>query len=111
MKIAILDTVPEIYWHSDQGITDATKFQEWLQPSMSDWEFSPFFVAENQFPKNIDSYDAFLITGSPCSVNDETKWMLRLESLVKTIIEQGKPLAGFCFGQGIFQALLIKSDF
>ena len=98
MKLAILDTVPEIYWHSDEGITDATKFQEWLEPFMPDWEFHPFYAAEDQFPNDKHAYDAYLITGSPCSVNDEASWMLRLESLITDIIDIGKPLAGFCFG-------------
>jgi GMP synthase (glutamine-hydrolysing) len=42
--------------------------------------------------------DAFVITGSACSVTDEAPWMLRAAGLVRDIVLAGTPLLGLCFG-------------
>ena len=98
MRIAILDTVPKEYWHHDLGITDGQKFVDFLAPEMPETTFDVFYTAENSFPPQPNSFDGFLITGSPCSVNDNTSWMQQLASQVKKIVAEDKPLAGFCFG-------------
>jgi GMP synthase-like glutamine amidotransferase len=98
MKIAILDTVPEPSRHHDEGITDAQKFIDFLAPEMPDSIFQSFFTADNEFPRVLSDFDGFLITGSPCSANDNTSWMQKLEQLVVQVSQMEKPLAGFCFG-------------
>jgi GMP synthase (glutamine-hydrolysing) len=50
--------------------------------------------------------DAFVITGSSSSVTERAPWMLRLEELVRAIVDGRRPLLGICFGhQMIAQAL------
>ncbi len=49
---------------------------------------------------------AFVITGSSSSVTERAPWMLRLETLVRSLVEARAPLFGICFGhQIVAQAL------
>lgn len=106
MKIAILDTVPEKFWHHDGGITDGEKFEEMLAPGMAQSDFRIFYCARQEFPSSLQEFDGYLITGSPCSVNDDSDWMQTLTQFVHQCDQRKKPLAGFCFGhQFIARAL------
>ncbi len=83
IRIAILDSVPEVYWADDLGITDAQKFIDLLQPFNADARFDVFFTSKDQFPGRLDDYDAILVTGSPCSVHDDHDWIARLIELIQ----------------------------
>ena len=83
MKLGLLDTVPRSYWSTDLGITESEKFVDFLTPLMPDATLDQFFVAENEWPAKIDDYDAYLITGSPCSVNEEHEWIEKLQQFVR----------------------------
>jgi len=98
VKIAILDSVPEVYWADDLGITDAQKFIDLLQPLNSSAQFDVYFTSKNQFPKHIEEYDAILVTGSPCSVHDRHDWIARLIELVRDAHERRLRIVGSCFG-------------
>jgi GMP synthase-like glutamine amidotransferase len=98
VNIAILDSVPEVYWADDLGITDAQKFIDLLQPLNAVARFDVYFTSKNQFPERIDDYDAILVTGSPCSVHDEHDWILRLIELVRDAHERRLRIVGSCFG-------------
>ena len=50
--------------------------------------------------------DAFVLTGSSSSVTERAPWMLRVESLVRSMVQAHTPVLGICFGhQLIAQAL------
>jgi len=98
LRIAILDAVPESYWADDRGITDSLKFRILLQPENPAARIDDFYVSKNHFPDRIDDYDAFLVTGSPCSVYDDHDWIPRLEALVREVASRGKRVIGSCFG-------------
>ena len=98
VNIAILDAVPEIYWDDDEGITDAQKFIDLLDPLNTDTSFDIYFVSKNQFPKSIDRYDGLLVTGSPASVHDDFDWIQRLADLIKQADEKNKRIVASCFG-------------
>ncbi|MDH3221450.1 MAG: type 1 glutamine amidotransferase [Gammaproteobacteria bacterium] len=98
IRIAILDAVPESYWADDRGITDSQKFIDLLQPFNTNARLDAYYVSKNQFPGNILDYDAFLVTGSPCSVHDEHDWIARLADLVRESAGLGKRVIGSCFG-------------
>ena len=98
IRIAILDAVPESYWADDLGITDAQKFIDLLQPLNAAARFDVYFTSNNQFPDNIDGYDAILVTGSPCSVHDDHEWIGRLVDLIRTAADKGLQVIGSCFG-------------
>ena len=98
IKIAILDAVPESYWADDLGITDAQKFIDLLQPLNPNAQYDVFFTSNNQFPENLDHYEAILITGSPCSVHDDHPWIGSLVDLIRTADSMGLRVIGSCFG-------------
>lgn len=98
IKIAILDAVPRVYWSDDEGITDAEKFVDLLAPENPQAQLDTYFVSENSFPASLHDYDAFLVTGSPNSVNDELDWIQRLSDLVLEVNHYQKRIVASCFG-------------
>ena len=50
---------------------------------------------------DINSSDAFIITGSKYSVYDNVPWINRLVDFVKSLIEHKKPVLGICFGHQV----------
>ena len=97
INIAVLDSVPKQYWADDCGITDAQKFIELLAPENSLASFSRYYVAEQQFPKSVNDYDAFIVTGSPASVSDDLDWIHHLSTLIIEANEINKRIIGTCF--------------
>lgn len=98
IRIAILDSVPESYWADDLGITDAQKFIDLLQPLNASARFDVYYTTKNQFPDNLDDYDAILVTGSPCSVHDDHDWIRQLIDLTRAADSKGLRVIGSCFG-------------
>ena len=98
IRIAILDSVPEVYWADDLGITDAQKFIDLLQPFNLAAQFDVFFTSKGEFPGRMDDYNAILVTGSPCSVHDDHDWIARLIELVQDAHGLDLKIIGSCFG-------------
>ena len=98
IRIAVLDSVPEVYWADDLGITDAQKFIDLLEPLNPAAQFDIFFTSKDQFPQRIDVYDAILVTGSPCSVHDDHDWIARLIEVVYEADQRNLKIIGSCFG-------------
>jgi GMP synthase-like glutamine amidotransferase len=98
IRIAILDSVPEVYWVDDLGITDAQKFIDLLQPVNPAARFDIFFTSKDQFPPRLNDYDAILVTGSPCSVHDDHDWIARLIEVVQEAEQRNLRIIGSCFG-------------
>ena len=106
MKLGILDTVPRNYWSTDLGITESEKFIDFLMPVMADTRFDQLFVAEGEWPAKIDDCDAYLITGSPCSVNEGHEWIEKLKQFVRDCFISKKKLVGICFGHQLIASTL-----
>ena len=106
MKIGLLDTVPQSYWPTDSGITESEKFIDFLMPVMKGTRFDQFFVAEGKWPARIDDYDAYLITGSPCSVNEGYVWIEKLKNFVRNCLISQKKIVGICFGHQLIASAL-----
>ena len=98
ISIAILDSVPKMHWNDDNGITDGEKFVSLLEPENATGKFDIFYVSEYQFPENIESYDGYLLTGSPVSVHDKDEWIKMLSEFVGKVHKKNKPIVGVCFG-------------
>lgn len=98
IRIAVLDSVPEVYWADDHGITDSQKFIDLLQPLNAAARFDVYYTSKDQFPDRIEDYDAILLTGSPCSVHDEHDWITRLIELTCAARECRLRIIGSCFG-------------
>jgi GMP synthase-like glutamine amidotransferase len=76
--------------------------------------YREYSVINGEMPASIDDCDGWLITGSRHGAYEKLDWMLSLESFIRTLYEEKKPLVGICFGhQIIAQALgglVTKSD-
>ncbi|MEM7541579.1 MAG: GMP synthase [Pseudomonadota bacterium] len=69
-------------------------------------EWHVFDVTNGELPLNPAHFDAYLISGSRCSVYDPEPWIASLEVFVRSIVEARKRAVGLCFGhQLIAQAL------
>ena len=87
-----------MHWNDDNGITDGEKFVSLLEPENAGGKFDIFYVSEYQFPENIESYDGYLLTGSPVSVHDKDEWIKMLSEFVDKVHKKNKPIVGVCFG-------------
>ena len=65
MNIAILDLVPEIYWASDEGRNDGSKFKLMLGETGISADLTVFCIPQDDWPDCVEDYDAYLISGSP----------------------------------------------
>ena len=98
MRIAILDAVPQKYWQDDEGFTDGEKFFDLLLPQLPGAGIDIFYSAEGELPRSVDDYDAYLVSGSPASVNDGDAWIARLAQFVVDADARGKRIVASCFG-------------
>ena len=69
-------------------------------------EIKSFDLINNEFPKNLDNTDLWLITGSSFGVYEKIAWISKLKNLVKKIYNLKKPLIGICFGHQIIAEAL-----
>jgi GMP synthase-like glutamine amidotransferase len=61
---------------------------------------------QDELPLSIHAFDAYIVTGSPCSVNDDEVWIRSLEQFLQRAHGAGVCLIGLCFGhQMIAKAL------
>lgn len=111
MKIAILLTSNDTSEFAQRFPDDGEKFITILAPQRPDWDFEVVPVMDNVFPKSIDQYDGYVITGSPASVNDPYCWIENLLNWIRELDEYQVPTIGCCFGhQAIAKALGGKVD-
>lgn len=106
MKLGILktDTVREEWAPRFGEYPDM--FVRLLSAQDPSLEFAVFDVMEEEYPRDIDAVDAYLITGSQFSVYEDLPWIQRLLSFIRALNERQKKLVGICFGhQAIAQAL------
>lgn len=113
-RIAILLTSTDTSDFAKRHPDDGQKFTTLLQPLRPDWVFDVVSVKDGIFPEAADSYDGYVITGSPASVNGPEAWVTELMSLIREIEARRIPMFGACFGhQAIAVALggsVTKSD-
>ena len=81
-------------------------FSEFLITNSRKWKVSSFKIYKNEFPKNIQEYNSFIITGSSFGVYENHNWIIQALKLINKIISYKKQLVGICFGhQLIIQAI------
>ncbi|WP_295894452.1 hypothetical protein [uncultured Vibrio sp.] len=68
--------------------------------------FETFDVKDDHFPIDVAAMDAWVVTGSVCSSNDELPWMLKLESFIQEAEAQRIKLIGICFGHQLIAKAL-----
>jgi len=104
MKIGILQTgfVPKPL--ADEFGQYPAMFKQLL--AGQGFQFETYDVANNQFPKNINACDGWLVTGSSHSAYDKIIFIAKLESFIQEAYSAKIPIVGICFGhQIIAQAL------
>ncbi len=110
-KIAILQANPDKKELEPQHPNDGYKYKAFFSTVFPQATFDIYRVFEDQFPKRVENYDLFIITGSTYSVYDGFEWISRLEELIQEIEKEDKYLVGLCFGhQIIAQALKGKVE-
>ena len=105
IKVGILETGetrPELL--SEFG-TFSSWFESLFANSSLRLVFETFMVYRDQFPTTVDACDAYIITGSAASSNDEDAWIRRLESFIRDA-EKKLPIVGVCFGHQVIHKAL-----
>jgi GMP synthase-like glutamine amidotransferase len=104
--IAVLVTNTDWSAFAAKHPRDGEKFTTLLQPLRPQWRFTAVEVAMGDFPKSVEDFDGYVITGSPSSVNDREDWIDQLMALIVELDRKRKPTVGCCFGhQAIAKAL------
>lgn len=105
VHLGILDAVPPEFC-PDGEKSDPQKFVDLFTRVSAPMSFSIYNSTEGEFPDTLEDCDAYLITGSPCSVYDTYPWIRDLENFIHHVFAARKPLIGICFGhQLIAQSL------
>ncbi len=70
------------------------------------FEYKIYNVTNNHLPVNIDECDAYIMTGSRASANDDDAWIPELEEFICSCQKQEKKLVGICFGHQLMAKAL-----
>ncbi len=106
MRLATLVTNTDFSDFAHARPLDDAKFAAMIQSVRPDWQVEAFWVCKNEFPADLTGFDGVMITGSPASVTEGVPWMLRLEDMVRDMINARTPLFGACFGHQIIAKAL-----
>ena len=105
IRLGIIDTIPSEFY-IDGEKTDPQKFIEMFGRVQAPMTFRTYLATEEDYPGSLDECDAYLITGSPCSVYDNYTWLKDLENFIRHVCDEEIPMIGICFGhQAIAQSL------
>ncbi|MGI9235072.1 MAG: type 1 glutamine amidotransferase [Woeseiaceae bacterium] len=105
VHLGILDAVPPEFC-PDGEKSDPQKFVDLFTRISAPMTFSIYDATQGHFPETLEDCDAYLITGSPCSVYDTYPWIKDMENFIHHVYAASKPLIGICFGhQLIAQSL------
>jgi len=108
MKIGLLqcDDIPPPL--QDRFVNYPEMFEQLLQtsPGFQAVELIHYPAHRGMLPESVDACDAYVTTGSRCSVTDNEPWIAPLEDFIRKLDAAEKKLIGVCFGhQLIVQAL------
>ncbi len=113
-RIGILLTCVDDSEFAKRFPDDGEKFRRLLQPLRPEWKFVTVPVKDGVFPEQASDFDGYIITGSPVSVNANSKWIKQLFGFIRELDAKKVPTFGACFGhQAIAMALggtVEKSD-
>ncbi len=105
ISLGILDAVPVEFYPPGEK-SDPQKFVDMFAGIAAPLSFTTYKPTQGEFPAALDECDAYLITGSPCSVYDTYPWIKDMENFIHHVYADGTPLVGICFGhQLIAQSL------
>jgi GMP synthase-like glutamine amidotransferase len=98
MNIALLgcDDVPQRFRHIAGDYRDM--FQALLEPHVPHLKLEWIDLYHGQTPPRPSSFDAFVCTGSRCSVYEDSDWIRHLKTFVQDLQRAVRPFVGICFG-------------
>lgn len=101
MNLGILNAFPLESSKTNWERTPVDAYIRFFECVDAPFVYTPFNVAQGEFPDTVDSCDAYLITGSPRGVYDTDPWIADLMHFIRDSYEAGKKLVGICFGHQI----------
>ena len=106
-RIAILLTNNDTSEFAQHFPHDGDKVVQLLQTLRPEWQLTVVPVMEGIFPSGVKDFDAYIITGSPASVNDDSlPWVGQLLDFIRAVDAARQRLIGLCFGhQAVARAL------
>jgi GMP synthase-like glutamine amidotransferase len=106
LKLAVLLTNTDTSGFSKRFPDDGQKVVAKLRTLRPQWQYEVVSVKDGLFPSSVHDFDAYVLTGSPASVNDDEAWIHRLMVFVQDLDAARLPMIGLCFGhQAIAKAL------
>lgn len=105
IHLGILDAVPPEFYPPGEK-ADSAKFVDLFERIDAPMRFTAYEATQGDFPDALDDCDAYLITGSPCSVYDTYPWIKDFENFIHHAFSAAKPLVGICFGHQLIAQTL-----
>ncbi len=105
LRIAVLNANTDRSAFAQRWPDDAQKVMECLRPLRPAWRFRAWQARDGELPPD-DADDAWLITGSVASVNDQEPWMRLLEGRLLQRHRQRRATVGLCFGHQLIAKAL-----
>lgn len=98
MKVALLgcDDVPERF--RPIAGTYRAMFERLLKPHIPELQLTWLDLYRGEIPPAPDGFDAYICTGSRCSVYEDRDWIGTLKNFVRRLHDERKPFVGICFG-------------
>ncbi len=106
MHIAVLNANVDRSAFARGWPDDAQKVIAGLRPLRPGWHYRAWQACDGELPPEDDDAEAWVVTGSVASVNDEAPWMLALEQRVRARHALRRPTAGICFGHQLIAKAL-----
>lgn len=76
----------------------ADSFEQLLSAVDPQLNFQTYHVTQQEYPRDLEECDAYLITGSKSSCYEDVDWIHRLKQFVVRCHEQDIKMVGICFG-------------
>ena len=90
----------------DRFPDDAHRFRDLFDGLPQRFRYHVYMTIGGILPDHVDEQDAYLITGSPLSVNSDARFLPDLFEFIRRCDDARKPLVGVCFGHQAIAAAL-----
>lgn len=86
--------------------TKARLYEDWIKIADKDAKFKTYNAYKGSLPSKADECDAYIVTGSDCSVNEKQTWLAGLFNFLRITAKAQIPVIGIGFGhQAVAHAL------
>ena len=106
MRVGILDCFTREHPLIVNREPVSDKFARLLSEANSRFEFSDVDAINQALPDSVDSFDAYIITGSLNGAYDQEAWILKLGEFIQECFAKRIKLLGICFGHQIIAHFL-----